>query len=84
MMSGFGDGDVCTWNAARVLSEINKIDPAYLDIQHSETTLWTAAFVLNFLTYRTEMLRFALPAKGVMGNDMYTTQRDAYEGLNFR
>jgi hypothetical protein len=83
MMSNIGDGDVCTWNAARVLSEINKIDPLYLSVQNSETTLWTCAWVLNYLTYRTELLRFALPSKGVMGKTMYMTKYSAYEGINF-
>lgn len=84
MMSNLGDGDVCTWNAARVLSEINKVDPLYLSVQNSETTLWTCAWILNYLTYRTELLRFALPAKGVMGKSMYMTKFSAYEGVNFR
>lgn len=84
MMSNIGDGDVCTWNAARVLSEISKIDPLYLSVQNSETTLWTCAWILNYLTYRTELLRFALPAKGVMGKTMYMTKHSAFEGINFR
>jgi len=84
MMSNLGDGDVCTWNAARVLSEINKVDPLYLSVQNSETTLWTCAWILNYLTYRTELLRFALPTKGVMGKTMYMTKHSAYEGVNFR
>lgn len=85
-MAGNFQGEVFTWNAARVLDEVKKINKKYFHPVYQERTVFTMGKILNDITHR-QCLSNKVTARVSIGDTTYRVYHGDHAGAlgaNFR